>query len=118
MAEMVHNFAFPLWSLVDQAKVEAGKSDMRGLAKELGKWLAHNFDVDHKGVAIEEPSGTEPGAMPMFVVLYMLQVAQLMATIRTYPRLKTRSESPFRPMLLPSWSIPSSGWCQPTAARM
>ena len=68
MAEMVHNFAFPLWSLVDQAKVEAGKSDMRGLAKELGKWLAHNFDVDHKGVAIEEPSGTEPGAMPMFVV--------------------------------------------------
>jgi hypothetical protein len=48
--------------------VEAGTSDMRGLAKELGKWLAHNFDVDHKGVAIEEPSGTEPGAIPMFVV--------------------------------------------------
>jgi hypothetical protein len=68
MADLEHNFALPLWSLVDQAKVEAGKSDMRGLAKELGKWLAHNFDVDHKGVAIEEPSGTEPGAMPMFVV--------------------------------------------------
>jgi hypothetical protein len=68
MADMTHNFALPLWALVDQAKVEAGKSDMRGLAKELGKWLAHNFDVEHKGVAIEEPSGTEPGAMPMFVV--------------------------------------------------
>jgi len=68
MADLEHNFAIPLWALVDQSKVEAGKSDMRGLAKELGKWLAHNFDVDHKGVAIEEPSGTEPGAMPMFVV--------------------------------------------------
>lgn len=68
MADLEHNFAIPLWALVDQAKVEAGKSDMRGLAKELGKWLAHNFDVEHKGVAIEEPSGTEPGAMPMFVV--------------------------------------------------
>lgn len=68
MADLEHNFAIPLWALVDQAKVEAGKSDMRGLAKELGKWLAHHFDVEHKGVAIEEPSGTEPGAMPMFVV--------------------------------------------------
>ena len=68
MSSLEHNFAIPLWALVDQSKVEAGKSDMRGLAKELGKWLAHNFDVDHKGVAIEEPSGTEPGAMPMFVV--------------------------------------------------
>jgi len=68
MSDLEHNFAIPLWSLVDQTKVEAGKSDLRGLAKELGKWLAHNFDVDHKGVAIEEPSGTEPGAMPMFVV--------------------------------------------------
>ena len=68
MADLEHNFAIPLWALVDQTKVEAGKSDMRGLAKELGKWLAHNFDVDHKGVAIEEPSGTEPGAMPRCVV--------------------------------------------------
>ena len=68
METLTHNFAIPLWALVDQSKVEAGRSDMRGLAKELGKWLAHNFDVDHKGVAIEEPSGTEPGAMPMFVV--------------------------------------------------
>jgi hypothetical protein len=68
MADLEHSFAIPLWALVDQSKVEAGKSDMRGLAKELGKWLAHNFDVEHKGVAIEEPSGTEPGAMPMFVV--------------------------------------------------
>ena len=68
MAELQHNFAIPLWALVDQSKVESGKSDMRGLAKELGKWLAHNFAVNHKGVAIEEPSGTEPGAVPMFVV--------------------------------------------------
>lgn len=68
MSELEHNFALPLWALVDQAKVEAGKSDMRGLAKQLGKWLAHNFDVPHKGVAIEEPSGTEPGQEPMFVV--------------------------------------------------
>ncbi|MEI6247718.1 MAG: hypothetical protein WCP67_04180 [Verrucomicrobiota bacterium] len=68
MDSLEHNFAIPLWALVDQAKVETGKSDLRGLAKELGKWLAHNFDVDHKGVAIEEPSGTESGALPMFVV--------------------------------------------------
>ncbi|MEI6461649.1 MAG: hypothetical protein WCO73_06850 [Verrucomicrobiota bacterium] len=68
MSSLAHSFAIPLWALVDQTKVEAGTSDMRGLAKELGKWLAHNFDVDHKGVTIEEPSGTEPGAMPMFVV--------------------------------------------------
>ena len=68
MSELEHNFAFPLWALVDQDKVEAGKSDMVGLAKALGKWLAHNFDVDHQGVAIEEPSGTEPGQQPMFVV--------------------------------------------------
>ena len=73
MPELTHNFAIPLWALVDQSKVETGKSDMRGLAKELGKWLAHNFDVDHKGVAIEEPSGTEPGQVPMFVIAGVAQ---------------------------------------------
>jgi hypothetical protein len=67
-AELTHNFAVPLWALVDQSKVEAGKSDLRGLAKELGKWLAHNFDVDHKGVAIEVPSSDDPDNEPMFVV--------------------------------------------------
>ena len=68
MSEPTHNFALPLWALVDQSKVEAGRSDLRGLAKELGRWLAHNFDLEHKGVAIEEPSGPAPGTMPMFVI--------------------------------------------------
>jgi hypothetical protein len=62
---MHHNFALPLWSLVDQRKVELGKSDMRGLAKELGRWLNHNFDINHKGTAIEDP--TESGE-PMLIV--------------------------------------------------
>lgn len=68
MGALEHNFALPLWALVDQAKIEVGKSDMRGLAKELGHWLTHNFDVDHKGVAIEEPAGTSAGQDPMLVV--------------------------------------------------
>ena len=65
---MQHNFALPLWSLVDQRKVELGKSDMRGLAKELGRWLNHNFDIDHKGTAIEEPTDPTESGEPMLIV--------------------------------------------------
>ena len=65
---MQHNFALPLWSLVDQRKVELGKSDMRGLAKELGRWLNHNFDIDHKGAVIEEPSDITGLAEPVLIV--------------------------------------------------
>jgi hypothetical protein len=65
---MEHNFAIPLWAVVDQSKIEPGKSDMRGLARELGRWLSHNFDIKHKGIAIEEPAGSNPGAEPMLVV--------------------------------------------------
>jgi len=68
METLQHNFALPLWALVDRSKVEVGKSDMRGLAKELGRWLKHNFDITHKGVAIEEPAGTAAGEDPMLVV--------------------------------------------------
>ena len=65
---MQHNFAIPLWSLVDQRKVELGKSDLRGLAKELGRWLNHNFDIDHKGTAIEEPTDPSESGEPMLIV--------------------------------------------------
>jgi hypothetical protein len=65
---MEHNFAIPLWALVDQSKIEVGKSDLRALAKELGRWLNHNFDITHKGTAIEEPHGTELGSEPMLVI--------------------------------------------------
>ncbi|MEI6284857.1 MAG: hypothetical protein WCP40_07135 [Opitutae bacterium] len=65
---MQHNFALPLWSLVDQRKVELGKSDMRGLAKELGRWLNHNFDINHKGTAIEEPTDPNEPGEPMLIV--------------------------------------------------
>ncbi|MEY4799455.1 MAG: hypothetical protein RI978_1756, partial [Verrucomicrobiota bacterium] len=33
MDTLEHNFALPLWALVDRSKIEVGKSDMRGLAK-------------------------------------------------------------------------------------
>ena len=52
---MEHTFALPLWSLVDRQKIEPGASDMRALARQLGRWLEHNFNVQHKGTAIEEP---------------------------------------------------------------
>ena len=65
---MQHNFAIPLWSLVDQRKVELGKSDLRGLAKELGRWLNHNFGIDHKGTAIEEPTDPSESGEPMLIV--------------------------------------------------
>lgn len=65
---MQHNFALPLWSLVDQRKIELGKSDMRGLANELGRWLNHNFDIDHKGTAIEEPTDLTGFAEPILVI--------------------------------------------------
>ncbi len=68
MDSLAHNFAIPLWALVDRSKIEVGKSDMRGLAKELGRWLNHNFDITNKGVAIEEPAGTAAGEDPMLVV--------------------------------------------------
>ncbi len=68
MGTLEHNFALPLWALIDQTKIEAGKSDMRGLAKALGRWLSHNFDITHKGVTIEEPAGTSASEDPMLVI--------------------------------------------------
>ena len=65
---MQHNFALPLWSLVDQRKVELGKSDIRGLAKELGRWLNHNFDINHQGTAIEEPTNPDESGEPMLII--------------------------------------------------
>jgi hypothetical protein len=56
---MEHTFAIPLWAIIDEAKVEPGKSDTRMLAKQLGRWLQHNLDLVHKGTAIE-PHGNEP----------------------------------------------------------
>lgn len=57
---MEHTFALPLWSVVDRDKVEPGASDLRSLARQLGKWLEHNFAVAHKGTVIEQPEGAEP----------------------------------------------------------
>ena len=50
---MEHTFALPLWAIIDESKVEPGKSDTRMLAKQLGRWLKHNLDIEHKGTAIE-----------------------------------------------------------------
>ena len=68
---MEHTFALPLWSLVDRAKVEPGASDLRALARQLGKWLEHNFGVRHKGTVIEQPA--EAGAEPLLVVAGVAQ---------------------------------------------
>jgi hypothetical protein len=53
MAPLEHTFALPLGAVVDESKVEPGQSDMRMLARQLGRWLEHNLDLDHKGTAIE-----------------------------------------------------------------
>ncbi|MGA0134778.1 MAG: hypothetical protein ACO3ND_10540 [Opitutales bacterium] len=62
-----HTFAFPLAALVDASKVEPGVSkveqgvsDLRMLAKQLGRWFAAEFSLTHKGVTIE---GTPDGAV-------------------------------------------------------
>ena len=65
---MEHNFAIPLWALVDQSKIEVGKSDLRGLAKELGRWLNHNFDITHKGTSIELIPNSETNHEPILIV--------------------------------------------------
>ena len=56
---MEHTFALPLWAIIDESKVEPGKSDTRMLAKQLGRWLKHNLAIEHKGTAIEV-QGEEP----------------------------------------------------------
>lgn len=53
MSTLEHTFALPLGAVVDEAKIEPGKSDTRMLARMLGRWLSHNFDLTHKGTAIE-----------------------------------------------------------------
>jgi hypothetical protein len=53
VAELEHTFAVPLGAVVDESKVEPGQSDLRMLARQLGRWLAHNLDLAHKGTAIE-----------------------------------------------------------------
>ena len=70
---MEHTFALPLWSVVDPAKVELGASDMRALARQLGKWLEHNFGIRHKGTVIEEPDPGLPGAKPLLIVAGVAQ---------------------------------------------
>lgn len=70
---MEHTFALPLWSLVDPSKVEPGTSDMRALARQLGKWLEHNFGIRHKGTVIEEPDAAQAGAEPLLVVAGVAQ---------------------------------------------
>jgi len=71
---MEHTFALPLWSMVDRTKVEPGTSDMRALARQLGRWLEHNFNVQHKGTAIEEADGSQPGAEPLLIVAGVPQI--------------------------------------------
>ena len=53
MSEREHTFALPLGAVVDESKVEPGRSDTRMLARQLGRWLNHNLDLVHKGTAIE-----------------------------------------------------------------
>ncbi|MEY2821659.1 MAG: hypothetical protein ACO268_02560 [Opitutales bacterium] len=60
MEERFHTFAFPLTALVDVSKVEPGVSDLRMLAKQLGRWFVSEFSLTHKGVTIE---GTPDGAV-------------------------------------------------------
>lgn len=86
---MEHNFAIPLWSLVDQRKIELGKSDLRGLAKELGHWLNHNFDITHKGTVIEIPSGPASPGEPLLIIAGVAQ-AQWPTMIALAQTKKTR----------------------------
>ncbi|GBL30476.1 hypothetical protein EMGBS10_16260 [Opitutia bacterium] len=53
MGTLEHTFAVPLSAVVDESKVEPGQSDLRMLARQLGRWLNHNLDLVHKGTAIE-----------------------------------------------------------------
>ncbi|MFM9001020.1 MAG: hypothetical protein ACKORB_05285 [Opitutia bacterium] len=58
-----HTFAFPLTALVDAQKLEPGVSDLRMLAKQLGRWFVSELSIRHKGVVIE---GTPDG--PVFII--------------------------------------------------
>ena len=71
---MEHTFALPLWALVDRTKVDPASSDLRGLARQLGRWLTHNHGVQHKGTAIEETDEAAPGADPLLIVAGVPQV--------------------------------------------
>lgn len=71
---MEHTFALSLWSLVDRAKVQPTVSDLRGLARQLGRWLSHNHGIQHKGTAIEESDGAKPGADPLLIIAGVPQV--------------------------------------------
>ena len=71
---MEHTFAISLWALVDRQKVDPATSDLRGLARQLGRWLTHNHGVQHKGTAIEETDGARPGADPLLIVAGVPQV--------------------------------------------
>ena len=54
--------------MIDRSKVEPGASDMRALARQLGRWLEHNFGISHKGTVIEEPGPDSPDAEPLLIV--------------------------------------------------
>ncbi len=71
---MEHTFAIPLWALVDRQKVDPRTSDLRGLARQLGRWLEHNHGVQHKGTAIEETDEAAPGADPVLIVAGVPQI--------------------------------------------
>lgn len=71
---MEHTFAIPLWALVDRQKVDPRASDLRGLARQIGRWLEHNHGVQHKGTAVEESDGAQPGAEPLLIVAGVPQV--------------------------------------------
>ena len=53
MGTLEHTFAVPLGAVVDESKVDPAQSDLRMLARQLGRWLNHNLDLIHRGTAIE-----------------------------------------------------------------
>lgn len=82
---MEHTFALPLWAIVDEAKVEPGKSDTRMLARQLARWLEHNLDLKHKGTVIEvyqeDPiliiAGVAQAQWPLIIALAQTQECPL-----------------------------------------
>ncbi len=65
---MKKHFALPLFSLVDRKKIDPETSDLRGLAAQLEKFLAHNFDVTAGTVSIEGVA-QNAGEIELFLLL-------------------------------------------------
>lgn len=66
---MKKHFAFPLFSLVDRQKIDPETSDLRGLAEQLGKYLAHNFSINAGAVSIEGVAKNAAGDVDLFLLL-------------------------------------------------